>query len=86
MIIKVQFTDPERLHNEESYSWGLVAWIFLGRKNRISFVAGLGAGENWNRSDQGGLMEGEKEGRDSLKWGHWGVVWKPRTVGPSRNL
>jgi hypothetical protein len=61
---------------------GLVAWISLGRKNRISFVAD----ENRNRSDQVGVMDGEKEGRDSQNCGHWGVVWKPKTVETPWNL
>lgn len=42
-----------------------MAWISLGRENRISFVAGHGAGENRNRNNQIGVMEGENEGRDS---------------------
>lgn len=57
-------------------------WIFLGRRSRINFAGGLGAGWNRSRREQKGVVLAEMEFRESqqeLK-DIWEVVWKPSEV------
>ena len=63
MIIKLQFTDPEKLCKEEdSGGQGHGIWIFLGRGNRVDFLGGLRVCGDWRVSDQVGWMETESVG------------------------
>lgn len=40
-------------------------WIILGRRNRIDIVDKLGAGRDYNKRGQIGVMEGKRMGKDN---------------------
>lgn len=80
MIIKLQFTDPERLSNKEGSLE--VAWTSLKRRNRIDAAGRPEGGEDGNGRDWAG-EEGWRERIQGEKTGigeHLAGMWEPLVV------
>ena len=56
MITKLQSIDPEGLDTDKKTR--RKTWMFLGGKNRIEFMGGLGASEGTDMGESGGRGDG----------------------------
>jgi hypothetical protein len=87
MIVKLQFTDPEKLVKEED-SWGRFMDLSAKGKQNI-FCRWTGMGGDGSARYQVGDGEGWRErvwGERAGIGGHFGAMWKPSVMDSSWNL